>query len=450
MAITDFPATLVPLLQVGILEREMEEGLDSVLAFRQTCLVEDIPNRVGETVTRTKAGRKAPITSALTPQSSASLDNGLSTSTFAIEQYTFTMAMYADTVDLNLMQDQAGIASQFVKNARNNAVQAGQSLERIARKAIFSAYMGGNTRVLASPSPTSTTAHVDDIRGFQTVLVNGVPTAVSGSATLTAYEFAVTGAVRTLTISAAVADDPNVSTSPDGISGTLTFVSSPSSAPAANNAIIAANAPTILRSFGKLTTLHLDVTDVLTFGLLQDAEAYLRDNGVPAMEDGTYHVILNNTSMRQLFADQQFMVLFAGRDMSAEYREGQVISLAGLTLIPTTETYVTQLTNANATAVRVQRPIVIGAESSIQGNFEGLDTWLSELGIEGLDSNIAMVDGIVQIVREPLDRLQQWVAQSWVWIGDFAIPTDVTATAAIIPTASSALYKRCVVLEHVG
>ena len=27
---------------------------------------------------------------------------------------------------------------------------------------------------------------------------------------------------------------------------------------------------------------------------------------------------------------------------------------------------------------------------------------------------------------------------------------DITATTAIIPTASNALYKRCVVIEHVG
>jgi hypothetical protein len=51
-------------------------------------------------------------------------------------------------------------------------------------------------------------------------------------------------------------------------------------------------------------------------------------------------------------------------------------------------------------------------------------------------------------VREPLDRLGQFVSQSWDWIGGFAVPTDVTATTSIIPSASSARYKRCAVLEH--
>lgn len=448
MAIADFPAALQPLIQAGILEREMEEGLDSVLAFRQTCLVETIPNRIGETITRTRTGRKAPVTTAMDPTTNTGLDNGLTASSFTVEQYSFTISQYADTTDLNLVQDQVAIASQFIQNARNNAVQAGQSLERLHRKKLFDAYLSGNTRVLASPSPTTTTCHVDDIRGFQTNLVNGVPTAVSGTNKLTAVEYSSTGSVQTLLVSAAAVDGTNVSTAPDGVSGTLTFDTA--TAPTAANAIVAANAPAILRSFGKLTTVNLVGSDVLTFGLCQDAEAYLRDNGVPAMEDGTYHVILNNTSMRQLFADQQFMILFAGRDQSREYREGQVISLTGLTFIPCTETYVIQQTNADSDPIRVQRPIVVGAEASIQGNFEGLELWLEQLGLENMSANVAMVDGIVQIIREPLSRLQDDVAQTWTWIGDFAIPTDITATSTIIPTASSSLYKRCCVIEHVG
>jgi hypothetical protein len=450
MAIANFPTLLQNMLQDGILEREMVEGLDSVLGFRSTCLVETIPNRIGEVVTKTRKGRREPIETPIAPAANTGLDNGMNPALrqWAIEQYSISMYLYADTCDLDLMQDQVGIASRFIANARNNAVQAGQSLERIHRKALFGAYLSGNTRVLAAPAPTTTTAHVDDIRGFTSVLVNGVPTPVSGTNPLAISEFDAGGEVQALSVTAAVADVVNVSTAPSGISGTITFTLA--TAPIATNALIASNGPAVLRSFAKLTTSGLTAADVLTFGLILDAEAYLRDNGVPSMEDGTYHILLNNTSMRQLFSDPQFISLFAGREAAREYREGQIIRIAGVTMIPTTETYVTSITNGDGDQIRVQRPIVIGAEASIQGNFEGLETWLDQLGIDDLDSNIAMVDGIVQIVREPLDRLQTNVAQSWMWIGDFTIPTDITATNTIIPTASSALYKRCCVIEHVG
>jgi len=54
------------------------------------------------------------------------------------------------------------------------------------------------------------------------------------------------------------------------------------------------------------------------------------------------------------------------------------------------------------------------------------------------------------VTREPLDRLKQIIAQSWYWIGGFALPTDVTADASIIPTATNAYLKRGVVIESLG
>jgi hypothetical protein len=58
-----------------------------------------------------------------------------------------------------------------------------------------------------------------------------------------------------------------------------------------------------------------------------------------------------------------------------------------------------------------------------------------------------MIDGVAMVTREPLDRLQQIIAQSWYWIGGFAVPTDVTANQNIIPTATNSYYKRAVVIE---
>lgn len=451
----NFPSGLIPMLQTGMLERELEEGLDSVLAYRRTALEETIPNRIGETITRTRKGRKAPVTTPLAPSSDTGLDNGLTSGTFTVEQYQFTMLRYADTVDINMLDDLAGIADQVISNSRNNGVQAAQSLERIARSRLFSAYLGGNSRVRTDlGAGSTTTCHVDDIRGFTTVLVNGVPTGISSGNPISVSEVAVsgTGVTQTLNVTAATADGTNHSSLPDGISGVLTFTAA--TTPVNGDALIAANSAKILRPFSHITTGQLTGADVLTLGLIEDSVAYLRDNGVPPMPDGTYHCILDNTSMRQLWADQDFKVLFAGRADSSEFRDADVIELLGVTYIPTTEAYVQQANSSGATGnsannTRVRRPIIIGAEALIQGNFQGLDEWLSREGINAI-GEVFLVNNVAQILRPPLDRLQQTASLSWMWIGDFAVPTDLTATTTIIPTATNALYKRAVVIETAG
>lgn len=449
----NFPNQLQGMLQEGFLDRELEEGLDSNLAYRREAVQETINARIGATLTLTRKGRKTPIESPLDPTTiNQNLDNGMTASTFAIEQYSFVMKEYGDTVDTNLMQELAGIADQLIANSRNNGVQAAQSMERIARNALFNAYMSGNTRILASPAPTTTQCHVDDIRGFLTVLVNGNVQGVSAANPLLVTEYNTSGNLgedsQVLQVTGAAADATNISSVPLGISGTL-FYNTAGTTPQAGDAIIANNAPKIFRPMGKLATSLLVGSDVFTMGIVEDAVAYLRDNAVPPMPDGTYHCILDNTSMRQLWADQDFKVLFAGRNDTSEYRDGDIVRLLGVTYIPTTEAILQQKNTTAGINVRVRRPIVAGAESILQGNFEGLDIWLNRTGVNAI-GEIMLVNNVAQIARPPLDRLQQNVALTWTWIGDFAVPTDVTATTDIIPTASNALYKRAVVIEHAG
>lgn len=447
------PAELQAMVQTGMLEREFEEGLDSILAYRRLSLMETVPSRIGETLTRTRTGRKTPVTTPINPTGNTGLDNGLTPSDASLEQYLFSMFQYGDTTDVDLLGDLTSIANNLIRVARNNGVQAAQSMERIARKKIFSSYLGGNTRVRTDLSASSTTTcHVDDIRGFTTVLVNGVPTPISSANPITVNEYSISsGVTQTLTVTAATADGTNSSSVPDGISGTLTF--NTATAPVNGDALIAVNAPTIIRPGGHKTTAQMNGSDTLTLGYLLDAQTVLRNNGVPPMADGTYHVLLDNQSERQLWADQDFKVLFAGRYQSSEYRTGQVYSLLGLTFVPTTESYVQAAgsggTGASAINTTIRRVLVAGAESMIEGDFEGLETWLARQGVNPI-ADVRLVNNVAHIFRPPLDRLQQFMSLSWTWIGDFAIPTDLTATTLIIPTASNALYKRAVVIETAG
>jgi hypothetical protein len=459
MSISDFPAALQATIQEGFLDREFEEGLDSVLAYRMCAIEETIPARIGETLTRTRKGRMAPTVTPLVPSAvAANLDNSLTPQSFSVEQYSYSVNEYAQTADVDTMAEMVGIADQFISYSRNNGVAAAQSLERLAKIALFAAYNGGNTWVRTDIGASSTTTcEVDDIRGFQNVLVNGVVTPVSGGHPLTVNEIATSsgGVTQTLSVTGVTADGTNHSIYPssvggvsDGISGTLTFTAA--TAPVNGDAIVASNAAKVFRPAGKVTTAQLAAGDVLTLNTVLNAVAYLRDNGVPALPDGSYKCILDNQSMRALFADQDFKILFAGRDASREYRSADIVSLLGVEFLPTTEAYVQAKNAAAGLNVNVRRPIVIGAEALLQGNFEGLEDWINRDGFKPI-GYIMLVNNVAQIVRPPLDRLQRTASLTWTWIGSFAVPTDITATTDIIPTANgAALFKRCAVIEIAG
>ncbi len=442
MAIQNFPTALQPIIQQNMLEREFQDQIQSLIGFRAIARREQFPNKIGETVTKTRPGLKAPVTTPMTPSANTNLDNGLTPSTWTVEQYTLSIAMYGDTIDLNTVTNRVGIVEQFLQNAKTNGIQAAQSLDRLARNALFNAYMGGNTRVRVTLGAPALTISVDDIRGFQNVFVNGVLTAVSGGNTMQ-----VTVNANVYTLTGATADGSNVSTAPGGISGTLTFSGNVTVADGTlNNTVTAYNsgagvAPFILRPNGRGNTSAIVGTDLLTMGNVLDGVAYLRRNGVPTV-NGMYNLYLDPVSARQFFADPDFKQLFQGATAAVkEFRMGRVVELVDVRVIPTTEAFVQTLGT-----VTVRRPILVGDEALVEGDFEGMGH------TDTPDDNaiIDMVDGIVQVTREPLDRLQQIIAQSWYWIGGFTAPTDQTVNTNIVPTASASYYKRGLVIEHAG
>ena len=450
MPIQNMPASLQNAIQTGFLETEFRTGLTSALGYRAIADREPVAIGVGETVTKTRTGLKAPVTTPLVASGNTNLDNGLTPSAFTIEQYTLGINQYADTIDLNVVTSTVGIANQFLKNAMTNGVQARQSLDRIARNALFNAYLGGNTRVRVTLGAPALTVSVDDIRGFLTVLVNGQFVAVSGTNTV-----GVLIGSNIYTLTGVSADGTNVSTSPMGISGVLTFSANVSVADCtALNTVTHLNSPALVRPNGKwyggsaqtstTATSSLVAGDVLTLGTIEDAVAQLRNN--TGMQDEMFNLYLDNVSMRQLFADQDFKLMYQGQYGSPEARQGKVFQLMGTNFIPTTEALVQA--SGSGVGVKVRRPILCAPGALVEGDFAGMTQKAHDMG--GINSEIQEIDGVMQVVRGPLDRLQQIIAQSWFWIGGFVAPTDATANSTIIPTAGSQYLKRSVVIEHAG
>jgi hypothetical protein len=225
-----------------------------------------------------------------------------------------------------------------------------------------------------------------------------------------------------------------------GASGTLTFASAVAVADAALGApVVSAVAPTVLRPNDRAATSQLVDGDRLTLRLVLAAVARLRDDSVPDF-DGAYRCYLDNTTLLELFQDPDFKNLYCGDAESDAYREGQVIRLLGVTFMTTTEA--PQQTLA-LTGQRIRRAIVCGRGALIEGDYQGL----GRSDLEPDTTSHQFIDGVCLLVREPLDRFQEIIAQSWKWRGGFCVPTDVTTDPMIIATASQAYWKRAVVIE---
>ena len=440
MGIQNFPLALQTIIQQGFLEREFESALTSRLGYRAVADREAFSVGIGETLTKTRAGLKPSVTTPLAPATNTNLDNGLTPTSWGVEQYTISINHYASTTDLNMVTSRVGIAGQFLQNAYVNGEQAARSLDELARNALFAPYFGGNTRIRTTLGAAGAIVAVDDLRGFQVVFVNGVQVPVNGTTPLT-----ITIGADVYSLTGAVPDIINLSTAPGGVSGMLTLSTSVSVSDAtAGNAVQAANASVVLRPNGRTTTTALASTDTLGMADLLDAVAKLRMNAVPDI-DGVYNCYLDPVSARQLFADQDFQRLFQGATSANQvFKEGMVNNFLGLRFIPTTEAYVQPHPTLAGTVIR--RPIVCGKGALIEGDFAGM----AADDVAPKDSIIAMVDGIAMVTREPIDRLQQIIAQSWYWIGGFCAPSDTTTNPTVVPTATNAAYKRAVMIEHVG
>ncbi|WP_428493224.1 DUF4043 domain-containing protein [Rhodopila sp.] len=440
MGIQNFPVSLQPIIQQGFLEREFQQALRSRLGYRACADQVTVAVGIGETLTKTRAGLKPSVTTPLAPATNTNFDNGLTPTTWGVEQYTISINLYAATTDLNVVTERVGIASQFLQNAYVNGEQAARSLDELSRNALFAAYLGGNTRVRTTLTSAGPTVFVDDVRGFQTVFLNGIQQAITASTPMT-----VTIGSNSYTLVSVVVDAVNVSTSPNGVSGALTLSGNVSvSDGTAGNTVTAASGATIVRPSQRGNTSLITASDTLTMSNLLDAVAKLRLNAVPEI-DGAYNCYLDPVSSRQLFADPDFKQLFQGATSANQvFKKGMTNDFLGLRFVPTNEAFVQS--HPTLSGLMIRRPMICGQGALIEGDFAGM----AATDIAPVDSIVTMVDGIAMVTREAIDRLQQIIAQSWYWIGGFCAPSDTTTNPTTVPTATNAAFKRAVIVEHIG
>ncbi|MNY09400.1 hypothetical protein D3C86_1423150 [compost metagenome] len=309
---------------------------------------------------------------------------------------------------LNLLGSATAISSVYLQNGKTLGEQAHRSIDSLARNALFSAYMGGDTFVTETLSAAGVDLKVDDVSGFaagQTVSVNGASTvqiiAVNPDTTSTSVLKAF-----------------------GGQSGVLKFASN----------ITVANG-TAGKTVQKSDVAFSISDDELTVDMVLDAATQLRSNGVPTLASGRYRAYVSPKQVRSLFRDAQFKNWMQGNMDSAEARSGILSIVGGVEFVET---------NLNPVYSGGTLGIVVGQGALIEGQFTA--NAYAEANALSKES-ITWVNGVAHITRSPIDALQQVVSQSWSYVGGFTAPTDKHTTPDVLPSASNAALKRGVVLR---
>lgn len=413
---SNVPTAIRAMLQNGLLDRTFQDALRPEFIFPAIADSESWMGGVGDTKTFTRKGLLTPVTTPIT-------GSDPSAATYGIEQWSVTMDQYANSVDTNLLYSSMALQSKYLADVQTLGINAGQSLNQIARNKLYAAYAGGRTWCTTAGTSDSSII-VQSVNGFTHVMVNGVPTPVSASNPLTVT---IEGVANTVT---------GVNTS------TNTLTLGTARADVVGDYLVAANAPTTIRPTGD-TAYDLTASNTVTFAHFRAAVTRLRKMNVPTV-NGYYVAHVDPDTEAQLFADSEFRDLYQGRGDSEVYRDLSIGRFGGIDWVRNNEC--PTILGGSAGNVTVHRPIIMGAGALIAAPFAEMGSLLGGTGVEDVPeitmANVATGVDVALIVRPPSDRLQQNVSTTWSWVGDYGVPSDS------LVNNDAALYKRAVVIEH--
>lgn len=454
------PASVVNLVQQGLLERAFHDGLYPALLFRGEAPFEEWEANTGTQLLMTRAGLLAPVTTPL----AAGVDPEPVTANY--EQWVATLLRYGSSIDTHIPTSAVGNASQFLRNIQQLGLQAGQSLNRIPRNTLFQSYLSGQTSTILVTASADTTLRVASINGFQDVVggvnVRPLPVSSTNPLAITLYNGATPIA---LNVVGAIPDNTNDPNGP----GTLLLSGTVGAIVAVRSTVRSSVAPRIIRAGGGSSIDAIGAGDIGTLQMAIEATNWLRKNNVPPHEDGYFHGHINTDFNSQVFQDPGFQRLNTALPDHTYFQQAFIGTIAGIAFFQNNECpdYLNSGVRA-ATGTNAQYSPDIGAETTNESGVnigrivvtgrgaiyeKGLDesNYVTEAGITGQvgDFQIANMGVEVEtervrlILRAPLNRLQDVVAATWSITTSFATPTDITFTGA-----APARYRRAVVLEH--
>ncbi len=462
------PASVVDLVQKGLLQRYFHDGLFPALSYRSEAMAEEWEGNTGVEIFETRAGLLPAVTEPIQPGA----DPVPAEDTY--EQWVVKLDQFANAIDVHAPTSAVANANLFLRKIKTMGLNAGQSINRVARNALFKAYLSGQTVALGTIAATDTSIRVAALNGFQDVVVPGTNTrpAPVNPANPLPIQIGPTGAVSANVVGVIPDDvlDPNGP-------GTLILSAQVGTAFATTRAaIVSAFAPMVIRAAGGRSVDSITAGDTLVLQQVINAAGTLRDDNVPPHDDGFYHAHISGMSNTQLFADPVFQRLNQSLPEHVIYKEGFVGTISGVMFFMNTEspkdtnsgvlTATSAATGApagsmgkyakdigaeivNGNNVKIGHVLITG-KGALYERWLDENKYVTEAGITGkigefdvVNNGIqVMTDRIRLVLRAPIDRLQQKVSIAWSATLGFPVPSDITATT------SSARYKRARVLLH--
>ena len=460
------PSSVLSLIQEGLIEREFHDALFPNLAYRAEFQSEKWEGQTGTEVLMTRSGLLDTVTTANTPGADPIPSN------VPYEQWTMRLDQYTGAIDTDMPTSAVANANLFVRNIHTLGLQAGRSINRIARNVMFKAYLSGQTTLRAAALSGATTLSVSSLNGFTDVVIPGStvrPASVSAGNPLPASF----GSGATKEVKSIIGFIPDNPTDPYG-PGTITLSAGLTNNQPLRAAVVSAYAPRILRPSGGDSIDAIAPGDTLSLQQIINAAAFLRDALVQPHDDGTYHAHISPLSQAQVYADPVFQRLNQSLPDGMTYKEGFIGQLAGVSFFMNTESpnllnsgtlvdtaaatgssfsgrYApelgAELVNGNGTQIGM---VVLTGKGAGYERYLDEAAYVSEAGVNGKIGEFDVVNNGVQIlteqirlvIRAPQDRLQQKVSAAWSISTGFAMPSDLTAPSG------PQRYKRMLVLQH--
>jgi len=454
------PQSVEELIQQNWLKRKFEAALFPALQWRRDVPVERWEQNRGQEMLMTRNGLIEPNTNPLTPGTDPT------PSSYDSEQWRVIAQQNGNTLDTSMPTSFVALRSLALENANKLGLNAGQTINRIIRDRLMTAYLGGQTNAINAVAAGLSQIPVASVNGFTEQLFRGRPTPVSAVNPIN-VSFSTVGEPVNQVIGASPADPSK----PNG-AGLITLAQPLTVGVAQRDVINSQNQAVRRRSGGSASIDGITATSMLKVADLRAAVTRLRRTNVPTFPDGRYRCIIDPVGVDQLYADNEWQRLQQSLPDGA-YKD---FNLAGAFVdslfIMDNETPNLETVNpdslqetgglsigsseigadlVNASGVPVARAIMFGMEQAVEYRIPEAD-YLTQAGVTGQTgamsgiqngNYIVPTEGIRYIWRAPLDRLQQVVSMSWSWSGDFGIPSDQT-------TGDGARFKRAVVIEHAG
>ncbi len=461
VALQGVPAQIVNLMQDRTLERVFHDSLYPRQLYRGEASPELWQANLGERMVFTRAGLITPKIDPLVPGSDPL------PSSYETEQWEAEARQYGDTNDTHMPTSYVTLASLFLRNTQTLGMGAAQTLDRLARNALFGAYLAGEAMVTVAAAAAATVLAVSTLSGFTQALQNGRLSPVTPANPL-AITFSTAEPANTV-IGFAPAD-PLRPLGP----GVLTLGAPLSGAGVALRVgVFASTRSRRLRVGAGATVDGLSGANILTLNDIISAVTRLRTMRVPPHADGFYHVHMEPQGEAEIFQDNHWQRLHQSLPDSIAYRDLAIGMAVGCIFYRNTESPSAETCTGspliadpggaglarlapeiggeviNAAGVPVRRVLITGG-GVLYEKYLDESRYITEAGVQGKIGEFSIVNGGVSvmtqriryILRAPQDRLQQMVSQAWSWSGDFPVPSDALAAGDL------ARFKRAVVLEH--